>query len=98
MRSRFTAFVKGNLVYIQKTVCGPAKAQFDYKDASSLVQKIQWEKLEVLSSQELGNKGTVEFCATFTIGGETRVMHETSSFKKIKGQWLYFSGDVSFRG
>ena len=96
MRSRFTAFAKGNLVYIEKTVWGPAKEQFDRKRAESLVKEVHWEKLEIIASHEREDEGMVEFCATFTFQGKTRVMREASSFKKIGGSWLYYSGDISF--
>ena len=97
MRSRFTAFSRGDLVYIEKTVCGPAKAQFDPKEAECMMRETEWKALEVVASHECGDEGTVEFYATFTLQGQTRVMHEMSSFKKVGGTWLYYSGNVDFK-
>ena len=97
MRSRYTAYAKGNLAYIEKTISGPAKAQFDRKRAEALVHDTHWLKLEVLAHREREDNGMVEFRATFEFQGKTQVMHEISTFQKINGKWFYMSGDVSFR-
>lgn len=97
MRSRYSAYAKGNLAYIEKTMGGPAKAQFNRKQAEALVNDTHWIKLEVLATREHEDNGMVEFRATFEFQGKTQVMHEISTFKKVGGKWLYFNGDVSFR-
>lgn len=96
MRSRFTAFSKGILTYIEKTSTGPAKESFNLEAARGLAKEAHWEKLQVLASRENGDEGTVEYRATFTLKGKSNVMYEISTFKKIGGVWFYYSGDVQF--
>lgn len=97
MRSRYSAYVKRNLGYIEKTISGPAKRQFDRKQAEMLMEHTDWEGLKVLASHESGDQATVEFEARFMFQGKRQIMHEISSFQKIDGKWVYVNGDVSFK-
>ena len=72
----------------------PLKA-FDRKQAQALAKETKWLKLEVLSSEENGDEGTVQFMAFFQFQGKDQMMHEISTFKKINGKWFYIHGEVS---
>jgi SEC-C motif-containing protein len=95
MRSRYTAYTLGHLDYIEKTMRGDALKRFHRKEAEESVKNTEWLKLDVLFSEEEGEEGTVQFIATFRIGGEEHLMHEISSFEKVRGKWYYTKGILS---
>lgn len=95
MRSRYTAFVVGNMDYIIETTDPQTRMQFDMKANEEWSKNSKFLKLEVLSSSQDGNKGTVEFKATFqTDGQEPQVHHEFSKFRKQAGTWYFREGKV----
>ena len=95
MRSRYVAYTQSNFVYIEQTMAGPALETFDRKRAEDLAKETKWLKLEVLSSHEQGDTGTVQFIAFFESQGASQMMHEVSTFKKVEGKWMYIQGKVS---
>jgi uncharacterized protein YchJ len=55
-----------------------------------------WKGLEILSAEQKGDLGRVEFKATFSEdGGPDQIHHERAMFHRIKGVWLYLEGDVT---
>lgn len=95
MRSRYVAYTQNNFDYIKETMGGVPLETFDPKRARAMAKDTQWTKLEVLSSSENGNRGTVQFIAFYTFRGEEQMMHEISTFEKVKGKWIYIGGEVS---
>lgn len=95
MRSRYVAYTQNNFDYIEETMGGVPLETFDRKRAQTMAKDTHWTKLEVLSSSENGNRGTVQFIAFYTFRGEEQMMHEISTFEKIKGKWIYIGGEVS---
>lgn len=91
MRSRYTAYSQNNLNYIEKTMRGEALEKFDRNRGAG----VEWINLEILSSKENGDQGTVQFIAFFLFKGAKRLMHEISSFEKIDGKWYYTKGITS---
>ena len=95
MRSRYTAFAKGNMDYIEKTMRGEALEKFDKASAKAQVVNTEYLRLDVLFSEEEGDRGTVQFIVTFRYQGNEQFMHEISTFEKINGTWYYTKGTVS---
>ncbi|MCB1110431.1 MAG: SEC-C domain-containing protein [Chlamydiia bacterium] len=91
MRSRYTAYTRNNLDYIEKTMRGEALERFD----RSRGEGVEWIQLTVLFAEEKGDEGTVQFIATFRYQGKEQMMHEVSSFERIQGKWYYTKGIVS---
>ena len=95
MRSRYSAYSKAKIGYIQNTMRSPANDQFDPVSAKAWAQANQWIKLVVIRSEH-GNtedeSGLVEFKATYRYQGQLHTMHEESLFTKHDGQWYYVSG------
>jgi SEC-C motif-containing protein len=89
MRSRYTAYVKADIDYIEKTMGPPASIGFDRVDAKRWAQKVKWLGLNVLGATAQGDQGTVEFVARYKINGKAQRMHENSLFKRIHDQWVY---------
>lgn len=96
MRSRYTAYVKGDVKYLMATH-HPSKRRLD--DIDQLRESCRtttWRGLSVLEVQQgqpTDEAGTVEFVALY--GTKTvSQLHEKSRFVKHKGRWLYVDGDL----
>lgn len=97
MRSRYSAYVHGNIDYLEKTLAPESKSDFDAKSARQWAKQAQWKGLKILSTQQ-GQAddatGVVEFVATYKQGSEGFDHHETSTFRKSEsGKWLFVDGD-----
>lgn len=89
MKSRYSAYAKGNLEYIQNTTDPQAQDPRAFSAAKEWMQSAQFVKLEILLSEENENKAIVEFKAHFKMGENIQVHHERSKFRKQKGFWYY---------
>lgn len=90
MRSRYTAFVQGNVAHLRLTwhasTCPPDLA---------LDPTQRWLGLEVRQHRVLdATHAEVEFVARSRIGGRGVRLHETSRFVWEQGQWWYVDGDL----
>lgn len=97
MRSRYTAFCKGNTEYLI-TTRHPAQRQAD--DRQTLAQTIaetEWLGLRVLTcdrSKEAVGVGTVEFVAFYQSQGNLGQLHERSDFIRYNNRWYYHHGTI----
>lgn len=95
MRSRYTAYVKGQVAYLMATR-HPSKRPLD--DLEQLQQSCQtptWLGLTILAvvqGQPLDETGIVEFVARYGPRPEAQ-LHEKSRFVKHKGRWFYLEGE-----
>lgn len=92
MRSRYTAFVRGDESYLLATwhsSTRPAQLQLE--------AGVKWLGLQVRSHQVLDpTRATVEFVARSRLHGAAHRLHETSRFvKAADGRWYYLDGVVS---
>lgn len=56
----------------------------------------KWLGLEVRRFQQTGpDMATVEFVASYRIGGRAHRLHETSRFVRRDDRWLYVDGDIA---
>ena len=94
MRSRYTAFCRGNVDYLISTR-HPDKKQSDRTELTNSINNIQWLDLTIINTQA-GKKndatGIVEFEAIYRVD-EPGQLHERSRFAKIDGRWFYVDGD-----
>ncbi|MGW2890794.1 YchJ family protein [Streptomyces griseoruber] len=87
MRSRYCAFVKGDVAYLMRTWhprTRPARLDLD--------PSMRWTGLEILATRDgsaFHTRGTVEFRASFRGGS----LHEVSRFERVEGAWVYVDGD-----
>jgi len=93
MRSRYSAFVIGDLDYLLETWhprTRPARLDPDPPD-------LRWLGLQVRGhSQPDDRNATVEFVVRYRHGGRATRMHEISRFERLDGRWTYVDGeDVS---
>lgn len=98
MRSRYTAYVEGNVEYIRKTLAPESRNDFDEKSTRDWARSAKWKGLRILSTEKGGvtdKKGTVEFVATYEHEGAGMEHHEVSRFRKAdSGQWYFIDGDA----
>lgn len=92
MRSRYSAFALGGYGQYLLATWHPAyRGQLDEHELS--LQSTAWTDLKILSSNQQGDTGTVEFIAGFENRDGTRdTHHEVSNFIREKGLWLYCDG------
>ena len=90
MRSRYSAFVRGNVAYLLATwhaSTRPATLELD--------DRARWLGLEVrthrLTAQD---RAEVEFVARYRVAGRAVRQHELSRFMCEDGRWVYVDGDV----
>lgn len=93
MRSRYSAYVVGELSYLLAT-WHASTAPGDLE-----LSPVKWAGLEVLSAVESGDAGVVEFVARFKVNGKAERMHEISRFVRQQDpkapsmqRWLYIDG------
>jgi SEC-C motif domain protein len=95
MRSRYTAYSKSDIDYIQNTMRGSALTDFDKTATLAWAQRVEWLKLDVIDASERDDHGTVEFVATYRENLQTRTLHERSQFVRENGHWYYIDGKVT---
>ncbi|MGW0878816.1 YchJ family protein [Streptomyces sp. NPDC002671] len=87
MRSRYSAFVKGDAGYLLRTWhprTRPARLELD--------PGMRWTGLEILGVTDgsaFHQNGTVTFRASYRGGS----LHERSRFERVDGAWVYVDGD-----
>ncbi|MET8572480.1 YchJ family protein [Streptomyces sp. NPDC004783] len=87
MRSRYSAFVKGDAGYLLRTWhprTRPARLDLD--------PETRWTGLEILGTTDgspFHTTGTVTFRASYRGGS----LHEHSRFERSDGAWVYVDGD-----
>ena len=97
MRSRYTAFVRNRIDYIDRTCVGDMRDTSDRVVEERDAPAVEWIGLEILDRSfggEADETGTVEFAARYMANGAIGVHRENSVFRREAGQWVYVAGDV----
>ncbi|HEY8981687.1 MAG TPA: YchJ family protein [Streptomyces sp.] len=87
MRSRYSAFVKGDALYLMRTWhprTRPGTLELD--------PGMRWTGLEILATKDgtaFHSTGVVEFRASYRGGS----LHEVSRFERVDGAWVYVDGE-----
>lgn len=87
MRSRFSAFARGEVAYLLRTWHPSTRPPF-----IDLDRRLRWTSLEIVSTtggSSFHTEGIVEFRAHYTHRGEEGAMEEKSRFLREGGKWLY---------
>jgi SEC-C motif-containing protein len=92
LRSRYSAFVKGEIDYILATHDSETRDQVKKEEIESWSKESQWLGLEVLQihpeSQD-GNEAVIDFTARYETGEKTFDHTERSTFRKKNGRWFF---------
>lgn len=91
MRSRYSAFVRGDLAYLRASWHPRTRPAELAPDEAGL----KWLGLEVRQhlSQD-ADHASVEFVARSKLGGRAHRLHETSRFVREDGVWYYLDGEL----
>ena len=93
MRSRYTAYTKANIDYIENTMSGKALHDFDKERSKIWAEQSKWLQLKVIDSHDIdADTGTVEFIAYYSMHDKPYHIHEISQFKREQGCWFYVDG------
>lgn len=98
MRSRYTAYTRGDIGYIAATLAADQRRAFDAVAANYWATRATWLSLRIVSTTRGGADdadGVVSFVATYREGGRTIEHHEVSQFRRDDdGAWRFVSGDT----
>lgn len=102
MRSRYTAYARGDVAHLARTLAPEHRAGFDVADVSAGMRDTRWLGLEILDTKDGGaedSTGIVEFVARFQAQGTMRALHERSRFRRDEndGRWVYVDGDTDMK-
>ena len=93
MRSRYTAYVLGNVDYLRETWHPRTRPTQLAADPNK-----RWLGLDIKNTNagEPGDmNGTIEFVARFKVAGRAHRLHEVSRFSYEGERWFYVDGDLS---
>lgn len=98
MRSRYTAYVLGDAVYLRET-WDPATCPADLDVDVNASDAPRWLGLLIKRHETLdATHAVVEFVARYKQGARGHRLHEISRFTRGEdGRWRYLAGDVSER-
>lgn len=98
MRSRYTAYVIGNVPYLIETRHPDFRRSTEVADITAWIKAVtSWDKLEVLMTekgQPSDILGFVAFNVFFHQQGHEEAMFEYSRFSKFQGRWVYESAEA----
>lgn len=103
LRSRYAAYVKGDVDYLERTSSPTALKEFDRADIEQFIEKAQWKGLDIKSVSGGGVKdttGTIDcfFYCTYDKQQEL-VQHEIAHFVRgPAGQWLFDQSEINPKG
>jgi SEC-C motif-containing protein len=91
MRSRYSAFVRGDAAYLLATWHPRTRPPAPL----ALTPGVTWLGLEVRHHEPSGDTATVAFEARSTVRGRAHRLVETSRFVREDGRWYYVDGDIT---
>ena len=96
MRSRYSAFAIKNMDYLRKTQDPQTREDFDRETNLQWAESVEFLGLEILKTEQNGNKAIVEFRAQFKelASGQESSHHELSQFRRQQGVWYFRSGKL----
>jgi SEC-C motif-containing protein len=95
MRSRYSAFAKGELDHVEKTHHASTRKELDMEGVKSWATQSEWLGLEIRGTEkgtEKDTTGKVEFKCKFIFNGAEQTHHELSTFEKVNGEWFFVDG------
>src|SRR5262249_13650046 len=97
MRSRYTAYVHGEIDYLVATHDASTRSSVDREGIARWSRETEWQGLEIIATEagtEHDEAGVVEFIARGVTAGRPFAMRERSRFRRIDGAWFYLDGKV----
>jgi len=97
MRSRYTAFTRQAMTYIEETLHPSQRHDYDAAGSAKWARESEWRGLEIVNvsaDPENANRSSVEFRAHYRINGANQVHHELAEFRKTSDTWYFFDGKM----
>lgn len=97
MRSRYTAYVRGEIGYLLATHDASTRDNVDRAATEEWSRDTDWQGLEILATEaggETDDKGIVEFVVRGSTKGRPFAQRERSRFAKRDGAWFYVDGKL----
>ena len=97
MRSRYTAYVRGEIDYLISTHDASTRDNLDRVATEAWSRDTEWQGLEILATEAGGepdDKGVVEFVVRGSTKGRPFAQRERSRFVKRDGAWFYVDGKL----
>lgn len=101
MRSRYTAFVRGDLDHIDNTYASEKRSAANSVKDNNPFESVEWVGLDIFDTTRGGEDdetGTVHFAVRFKENGALQVHRERSNFRREEGKWFYVDGDFDPKG
>lgn len=95
MRSRYTAYVVGELDHVANTHAAEVRDDFNRPEAERLARHCVFQGLEIRKATETGDRGQVDFVLRFKRDGKDMMQVELADFRRENGRWLYAGGKLS---
>ncbi len=98
MRSRYAAYVRGEIDYLVATHDDSTRDQLDVPAMTAWARDTEWQGLEIVATEAGGESdttGIVEFIARGTTAKRAFAQRERSRFRKIDGAWFYIDGKAT---
>ena len=94
MRSRYSAYVKGEIYWIRDSFEVSRRKAFDEKATQEWSETAEWLSLSIIQSKidEEKGEGQVEFIAKYKQSGVVVEHHELSEFVRKNGSWFFTEG------
>ncbi len=97
LRSRYTAFVRGDIDYILDTHHTKTKGDVNRQGIEEWSKKSEWLGLEVLQTeggQSSDTQGQIAFHVQYKVDGKTQDHRELSLFEKENGHWRFLDASA----
>jgi SEC-C motif-containing protein len=97
MRSRYTAYVRGEVAYLLATHDASTRDAVDREGVARWSRDTEWKGLEIVGTEagsERDDTGVVEFVARGVTAGRPFAQRERSRFRRVDGVWFYVDGKV----
>ena len=97
MRSRYTAYVTGEVQHVLDTLAPELRGDQDPSSTEAWSKNSTWHGLQIVSTDAGGpndTEGVVEFVAKYEVQGNMFEHHETATFRKDGDTWFYLDGEI----
>lgn len=93
MRSRYTAFARGEMDYLRNSLVPEHREEFSAAETLRWNKDTVWLGLDILETATEDDRGMVLFRCSYRHKGVTQDLTERSRFERRDGRWLYLDGE-----
>ena len=97
MRARYTAYAVCDVDFLYNSSGPEVREEFNRKTIEEWSLSAKWNGLEIISEEKGGpgdDEGRVAFLAHYSAKGQKCEHRETSTFRRIDGEWRFIDGEI----